>query len=292
MKRWPAAAVAFLFLLAAGERAGAADREHQQMLADIRMLQEQAQQLQLLLTTLTDTLKSVNAKLDQQTEEGRRALADQKVLFDTLGGDVRVLREKLDDTSVRLNSLAQEVDALRQAVAAIPGALPSGPQPTPGEPPVPGPTTGAAGTEPAAPPATSAPPPAVTAGTSPSRMFDSAKADYSSGQWALAIAGFESYLRSFPKTDQSDDAQFFIGEAYSYNEKLREAVDAYDRVIANYPTGDKAPDAYYKRGLALSLLGDNAQARESFDTVVKKFPNSGAAKLAAQVLQGMNRRSR
>ena len=45
--------------------AAAASKEQLQMMADIRMLQEQAQQLQLLIGALNESLKAVNSRLDQ-----------------------------------------------------------------------------------------------------------------------------------------------------------------------------------------------------------------------------------
>ena len=71
-------------VMAAGP-ASAANKEHQQLMADIRMLQEQAQQLQNLLGTLNDTIKAVNARLDDQANASRKAFADQKVIIDTIG---------------------------------------------------------------------------------------------------------------------------------------------------------------------------------------------------------------
>ena len=94
-------------LVTAATPASAANKEHQQMMADIRMLQEQAQLLQNLLGTLNETLKAVNARLDDQTNATRKAFADQKVIIDTLSSDSRVIREKLDDNNVRLGSLNQ-----------------------------------------------------------------------------------------------------------------------------------------------------------------------------------------
>ena len=58
-------------------------------------------------------------------------------------------------------------------------------------------------------------------------------------------------MRTFPRTDLADDAQWYIGECYQQDGKFAEAVDAYNRVITNYPKGDRVPDAYYKRGIAL-----------------------------------------
>ena len=68
--------------------AHAANREHQQLMADIRMLQEQSQQLQLVLASLADTLKTLNTKLDDQSSTSRKQFADQKLLIDNLSGDL------------------------------------------------------------------------------------------------------------------------------------------------------------------------------------------------------------
>jgi tol-pal system protein YbgF len=129
-------------------------------------------------------------------------------------------------------------------------------------------------------------------GMSPTRLFEIAQADYAGGQWALAINGFETYLKTFPKTDKADDAQFYIGEAYSLDGKFKEAIAAYDKVINDYPTGDRVPDALYKRGLAYSRLGQNDKARESFEGVMKNYPNSEGSRLAKQVLDRLARGSK
>src|SRR5216110_647239 len=92
----------------------AADKEQQQMMADIRMLQEQSQTLQNLLRSVTEAVKALNAKIDDQTSAERKAFADSKLTIDNLTSDVRVIREKLDDNNVRISSLTQEVDAMRQ----------------------------------------------------------------------------------------------------------------------------------------------------------------------------------
>ena len=46
--------------------ASAANKEHQQLMADLRILQEQSQLLQNMVGTLTDAIKAVNTRLDQQ----------------------------------------------------------------------------------------------------------------------------------------------------------------------------------------------------------------------------------
>lgn len=284
--------------------AHAANREHQQLMADIRMLQEQSQQLQLVLASLGDTLKALNAKLDDQSTAARKQFADQKLLIDNLSSDLRVVRERVDENNTRVGTLGQEVISLRDAVNTLPSQLqpaapamvpgPNGtmvPAPTtPGQMGAPTPQTGGTTATPGqAVPVTPAGP---AGGLSPQRMFDTAQADYAAGQWPLAISGFEQFIRSFPTSDRADDAQFYIGESYQLDGKFKEAVTAYEKVIADYPSGDRVPQALYKRGVALSLLGDNDRARESFQQVIRNYPRSEVAVLAKQVLDGLNRRPR
>jgi tol-pal system protein YbgF len=263
----------------------AANREHQQMMADIRMLQEQNQQLQVTLGTLVDALKAVSARIDQQTETVRKSTADQKLLIDGIANEMRIVREKIDDTNVRLGSLSQEVDSLRNSIPTMPvmpaaPATPDGSTPPPTDPSV---ASGATAATPTAAPAQ------VGAGMSPSKLWDLAYSDYAAGQWALAIQGFETYLRAFPKSAQSDDAQLYIGEALQLDGKFKEAIAAFDKVISDYPQGDRVPDAYYKRGLMYSRLNQNDKARESFELAIKKYPDSEASRLSKQVLDRLKR---
>jgi tol-pal system protein YbgF len=271
--------------------AAAANKEHQQMMAEIRMLQEQNLQLQQTIGTLVDALKTVTTKIDDQSAATRKVAADQKLLIEGLSGELRIVREKIDDTGVRLGSLAQEVDALRNSIppaappmtSTDPSAMPPGSTAAPTTTPTPGgsPTT--------LPPVAAAPV-SPGAGMSPARLWDMAFSDYAAGQWALAIQGFDTYLKTFPRSDKSDDAQFFIGEAYQLDGKMREAIAAYDRVIADYPQGDRTPAAYYKRGVVYSSLNQPDKARESFEAVVKLFPNTESAGLARQRLNDQGRR--
>jgi hypothetical protein len=95
--------------------ASAANKEHQQLMADIRMLQEQSQLLQNMLGTLNESIRAVNTRLEQQDAAVRKAFADQKLAIDNLTGDLRVVREKVDDNNVRIGS-SGGTDALRQTV--------------------------------------------------------------------------------------------------------------------------------------------------------------------------------
>jgi tol-pal system protein YbgF len=270
-------------------------RELQQMAADIRILQEQTQLLQNALATLTDALKAVNVRIDEQTAVTRKTFADAKLQADTTGSDIRVVRERVDDTNVRITSLSQEVESLRDAIAAMP--VPTAAPPTdplaagsPEMPPGTAPGTAPATPAPAA-PAVPAPAPAVGApnALSPSRLYDMAWADYTAGNYDLAVEGFSSYVRSFPKSESADNAQYYIGESYYQRGKLPEAIDAFSRVFSTYPRSDVAGQARYKRGLCYERLNQPDRAREDYDVVIKTLGETDAGRLAKQRLDALNR---
>jgi tol-pal system protein YbgF len=278
--------VAALLVAAAAVPAAAQSKREMQMMADLRMLQEQSQQLQVSLTQINDSLtlalKVLGTRLDEQNNATRKALADSNLKIDQFSSDLRVVREGLSDTNVKIGQLSQEVEALRLAIPQVPAA---GVPPAPDTPP-----DAAAPSTAATPPAAAAPPPAaIPPGMSPQRLYDTAWADYTAGQWELCISGFDQYLRAFPRSTQADLAQYYIGECNFQDGKHQEAVQAFTQVIANYPKGQSVAPAYYKRGMAFEQLGQVDRARESFEAAIKMFPDSDAARLAKQNLDRLNR---
>jgi TolA-binding protein len=270
--------VAAALVVAAAAPASAANKEHQQLMADIRMLQEQSQILQNLLASLTDVVKTLSVHLDDRFDRQGTALtkgfADQKLILDTLTNDARVIRERLDDNNVRIGSLTQEIEALRGAMSrpaptvtdADPNAAPTAPGATP-------------------PPAATAPP----VGVSPQKMQEAAQADYAAGQYELAIEGFQAYIKNFPRSDFADDAQLFICKSYLLDGKNDKAVEACDAVIRNYPSSNAVAEAYYRKGLALNNLRDVAGARAACEAVVKNYKESDVSILAQQCLDRLKR---
>jgi tol-pal system protein YbgF len=272
----------FVCVAATPARALAADKTHQQIMAELRMLQEQQQQLQQLIAGLGDTLKALNTRLDDQSGATRKAFADQKLLVDNVSDGVRILREKADDTNVRLSSMTQELESLRQTIASMPAPQAAAPPTvidpatglaTPGAPPLP------AGTG-------TAPPPNV----SHQRVYDRSYADYAGGQYDLAIAGFEEYIKQYPTSPLADDAQLNIGNAYYGGGKFKEAAGALLRVISDYPQSDSVPPAYYKLGQAYERLNRLDDARKAYEAVIEKFPNALDRSLAEQALERLKRR--
>jgi len=262
--------------------ASAQNREHQQMAADARMLQEQTQQLAITLAALNlafvESLGSLNARLDEANESARQIAADQKVAIDSVGDGVRVMRERSNDTNVRMGELREELEALRLTVQALQQAAMA-------PPPVLDPDAPIDPDAPEALPQLLSPLPLPsTAGLSPTRLYETARADYFSGQWTSAINGFDAFLRAFPRSEQSDDAQFHIGETHYAQNEWAQAIAAYNQVIENYVGTNAVPDAFYKRGLAEEHLSEMDAARASWEAVAENFPESDAGRLARQNL--------
>ncbi len=135
-------------------------------------------------------------------------------------------------------------------------------------------------------------PPANTANVSSSKMYEASFADYTAGQWDLAVEGFQSYIRLFPRTDKTDDAQLNIGNSLYGAGKRQEAVAAYQRVISEYPDSDSVPVAYYKLGLTYEALKQTDPAKKAYETVIEKYPTAYEAILAKQRLDNLNRRTK
>lgn len=254
--------------------AEAADKEHKLLMAEIRMLQEEQQQLRQVLAGLNEALKALNTRMDADATRNQKAFADQRLVIEGVAETTRVLREKADETNVRLSTMTQEVQALRQTVASMPAPAPVPLSPT-GDPVPTDPA--AAATQPAG---GVNPPPNV----SPTQLWDRVYALYTAGQFDLAIEGFQSYIRAFPTSPQADDAQLYIGYSLYNAGKYTEAVSALQRVISSYPQSDSLPAAYYKLGLTYEALKQYAAARSAFETVIKNHGGTSDAQLARQAL--------
>jgi len=291
-KLFPIAAAALTGWAAVASPAVAQNREHQQLTAEARMLQEQTQQLAIAVAALSETLnqavKAINTRIDDTNNANRKGFADQKLLIDNMANDVRVVRERTDDTNLRIATLREELEAVRGSMLAMQQQQ----QISLAPPPVVDPN---APIDPNAPVAVPAPVPAPlpsTLGLSPTRMFETARGDYFAGQYSLAISGFDAFLKAFPRSESAGEAQHLIGESYASQSRFEDAVAAYNAVIQNHPMSSIVPETYYKRGIAQERMGQIDAARESWESVVKTFPDSDGARLAKQGLDRLARQQR
>lgn len=278
--------------------AAAQNREHQQLFADLRMLQEQTQQLRVAVASLAEAIAKVGMRVDEQSNVTRKLFADQGLVIGALTDNARILREKLDATNVSMSKDAHELETMRQELTAQRTLLtqiialvtpppvvidPSAPATPPGSKPGAASAT-AAPVTPTAPPPTVPPPP-----QNPQRAFDAAFGDYARGDFEMAIAGFEYYIKTFPSSPDAAKARFHIAESLYGKGSFKEAVTAYEQVITIHKETDWEPQALYKQGLAYEQLGQTDRARANWERVRKSFPNSSAFMLATQGLARINK---
>jgi tol-pal system protein YbgF len=272
-----------LALLSAAVPVAAQNREHQQMSAELRMLQEQTQQLALTLAQIGDAIKALNARLDATDQSAQKRFADQELLIKKLVDGLSAINERSQDTDTRLRKLADEVEALRSTVTSLASSLLSAQSTSP--------PTETSAVDPNAPPLPPAGPPPSTVGLSPSRMLEMARSDYFSGSYATAVTGFEALLRTFPTSEAAAEAQFMLGQTYSQQKRYGDALNAYNAAIQKYPRSTFVPEAYYQRGKAQESLGQPEAARASYEQLLKTYPDTPSAGLAKQALDRLGRQA-
>ena len=96
---------------------------------------------------------------------------------------------------------------------------------------------------------------------------------------------FEAFLKQYPNTELSDNAQFWIGETYYLKKDFEKAILEYEKAIAKYPEGDKIPAALLKQALAFLELGDKANARNLLRRLIERYPQSDQAEMAKKKLE-------
>ena len=97
--------------LAMAVPAPAQNREHLLMTADLKILQQQNQELANTLVQviqlLNDTTKALSTRIDQTNEAIRKGFADQSLTLNTTAGDVRKTLAQTQDAATRLGELKE-----------------------------------------------------------------------------------------------------------------------------------------------------------------------------------------
>lgn len=103
---------------------------------------------------------------------------------------------------------------------------------------------------------------------------------YKAHQFEEAREKFQAILKGYPENEYSDNARFWIGEAYYKEKNYADAILAYEELFKKNPDSDKVPGAMLKQGLAFYELNENEIGRITLEKLIEKFPESKEAKLA------------
>jgi tol-pal system protein YbgF len=266
-------------------------------------------------------LTGLATKLDKQTNLLLKSNADVGAKIDTLTNELQALQGRLDETTHRLTQLSQQIAQTQKELANLGagGSPPPSGSPLPvtdvlEKPPLPmtppasspsappagknGPPSGDRGKNPSGPeaPGSAAARPAkqaaALASPNPQDLYQGAYSDYLKGSYDLAIAGFREYVETYPKTENTPAAHYWIGECWYSEKKYREAITAFDTVITRFPKSEKAASALLKKGYAYLELGEKGRAASQFQYLVREYPTAEESALAKQRLKSLGVESR
>lgn len=107
---------------------------------------------------------------------------------------------------------------------------------------------------------------------------------FKNGEYAGAIALFESFLENYPQSNLAPGAAYWIGNARYALRDYQLAIDAQRRLIGKYPDSSKVPDAFLNIASSQYEMGDSKVSRHTLENLLAKYPHSEAAKKAKQRL--------
>jgi len=117
------------------------------------------------------------------------------------------------------------------------------------------------------------------------KAYSAAYQVFKEGNYDKARTDFQNFLATYPNSEYSDNAQFWVGECYFFEQKYETAILEYEKVTKNYPNGNKVPHALLKQGLSFLKLGDKTSAKLLLQQVIKNYPNTSQARIARSSLQ-------
>ncbi len=275
IRRIVTAALVTAVVLAAGP-ARAANKDIERLAVQIATLQGQVAEIQRASEESRAELRRLTELIAEQNALLKKSVADRRQQDETVAANLKDLGERIAEVAEALESIkAQAVPLL----TPLPGTDPSqggAPSTAPATPGGAAPTLGGTAAPAAAAPSGPAP--------APRELYSQAYADFARGNYDLAVQGFSEYIRNYPGTDFTDNAQYWIGECLYGKKMYAEAIEAWNTLFKDHPASDKLPDARVKKGMALERLGRKSQALVEYRYVVDRYPNSQAARIARERL--------
>lgn len=258
--------------------AAAQKKEIAQLQQDVDRLRETVRDLQrsvdekhaVLRTLIEQSLDAVN-KLNTTMGSLQKSVQDVQAnsgsRMDTLSTQVQAVADRLDELQTRFAKLTQQMAEMQGVLQSLDAKMAGGApmQAQPGA------------TQPGAAPSGAAPP---TPPPSADMLYSNGLRDFTSGKLDLAWQEFQDYLKYYPDTEVTGNAQFYLGEIFYQQKRYDEAVAEYDKVLANFPKSFKLAAARLKKGLAFLELGQRASAMRELREVVRRHPGSEESRRA------------
>ena len=237
-----------LWIVLPSARAGTKE-EIVRLQSDVLALRDQFLAFEKSFNEKMDGLKSLTAQLNDQIARSNLLLETvSKMLENQASGadntdqallkEIRSLVTKIDDNSMAISAMAQQLNELKvQSTSLRPAGFAGSMQ-------------------------------------TPEALLKQANDHLTEGNLELAIKEFQEYLNVYPGGDQAAEALLNMGIAFYYQKNMQQAIQAYTRVINDYPSSDKVASALYKRANVELETGDKENAIADFRNVIEKFPST------------------
>jgi tol-pal system protein YbgF len=203
------------------------------------------------------------------TSDLQRTIADQGARYDQVMTDLQIMQGKLDENNFHMKELAQNLDEKTYRISELTARVDQ--------------LESKLATAPVVTARSEKKPQSLT--LSPGESYQQAKTDYDKGNFDLAIAGFENYLKQFPDASQVDSAKYWIGECWYSKKEYQKAIEVFQKVLKEHPKSEKAPGARLKIGFSYQNEKNTAKAKEHLNKVIKDYPGTPEAEKAKDRLK-------
>jgi tol-pal system protein YbgF len=104
-------------------------------------------------------------------------------------------------------------------------------------------------------------------------------------QYDQALLAFKSFLKDYPDSAFSSNAQYWIGEANYVMQNYEIAINEYQALLNTYPNSQKISHALLKIGYSYAELSNIADAKKILKKVIRQYPDTTVSRLANERLR-------
>ena len=104
-------------------------------------------------------------------------------------------------------------------------------------------------------------------------------------QYDQALLAFKSFLKDYPDSAFSNNAQYWIGEANYVMQNYEIAINEYQALLNTYPNSQKISHALLKIGYSYAELGNISDAKKILKEVIRQYPDTTVSRLANERLR-------
>ena len=117
------------------------------------------------------------------------------------------------------------------------------------------------------------------------RIYRNAFTLLKESQYDQALSAFKNFLKDYPNSPLSDNAQYWVGEANYVMQNYEIAINEYQALLNTFPNSQKTSHALLKIGYSYAELGNISDAKKILKEVIRQYPDTTASKLADERLR-------